>query len=319
MDPDVGFIHVPNQQGWLDEGLATINALGLRGPLPESPKPAGSLRILAVGDSTTFGWGVNDDGTYCAELEALLHQAFPSRALSVINGGVGAYDLRHDAALLRHFAPIFKPDIALVGLYWNDLPYEAMRPDDEHPVVRPDAEPIAVGAGGKPFHIANQPSMLNRLLRRSRLLYVLRQTWLRSFSQSEAATNLVLWEQALLEGRHSPAIDAGWADIAATLRDIQRQGQEGGFAVGVVIIPIRAQVEGQYPHAEYQTKVRALAEPLGMFVVDPLPFLLQQPDHAALFIPWDRMHLSAPGNAQIARAAFEVLRSRPEFGASQSN
>lgn len=63
--PDLEFIHVPNQVGWLADGLATINAIGLRGDLPEVPKPAEALRVVLVGDSTTFGWGVGDSDSRC--------------------------------------------------------------------------------------------------------------------------------------------------------------------------------------------------------------------------------------------------------------
>ena len=318
-DPDVGFIHVPNQHGWLDDGFANINALGLRGPMPEMPKPAGSIRILAIGDSTTFGWGVNDNETYVVQLEKLLHAAYPGDRVSVVNGGVGAYDLKHDARLLKHFAPRLQPDLVLVGLYWNDLPYESAPPDGPAPTTRPastEAAPApaaAPAAPSKPFHIANQPSRLNQLLRRSRMLYILRQAWLRAVAPTDAATNLVRWEMAVLEGHHSPAIDAGWKDIEGTLEEIRAMGQAGGYSVAVVIMPIRAQVEQSYPHAEYQTRVRAVAEALGLSVIDPLPKFLQQSDHASLFIPYDRIHFTARGNAQVAQAVFDALQSRPEL------
>ena len=314
-DPELGFLHVPNQKGWLDDGLATINALGLRGELPVTPKPKDEFRVLAIGDSTTFGWGVGDTETYSAQLEKLLRVKFPGRRLSVVNGGVGAYDLERAAGLLRHFAPSLRPDMVLVGVYWNDLPYERMSPDGV-PQGAPPASPtsVAPAASGpsKPFHIGNQPSRLNLILRSSRALYVLRQAWLSALAPTTVATNLVQWEMALLEGRETPAIDAGWKDIESTLGEIRAFGEAGGFPVGVVIIPIRAQVEASYPAAAYQTRVRRIAESLGMFVVDPLQHLIEQPDHKGLFIPYDRMHLSALGNAQIARAAFEVLESRPE-------
>ena len=29
-NPELGFFHAPNQAGWLDDGWATINSLGLR-------------------------------------------------------------------------------------------------------------------------------------------------------------------------------------------------------------------------------------------------------------------------------------------------
>jgi lysophospholipase L1-like esterase len=320
-DPNLGFIHVPNQSGYLDDGLATINSIGLRGDLPQLPKPGGEFRILAIGDSTTFGWGVMDDETYCAVLESLLRERFPARAIRVVNGGVGAYDLERSAGLLEHLGPQLQPDLVLVGAYWNDLPHEGVSPDGNEIGRRPSS-PSNRGAGRamaadgepKPFRIGNQPSGLNRVLRQSRALFVIRHAWLAAVAPTEAADNLVQWEMALLEGRQSPAIDQGWAEIGRTLARIRGLGDRGGFAVGVVIIPIRAQVEGSYPHAAYQTRVSALAEEQGFFVVDPLPKLIAAPGRSGLFIPFDRMHLSAEGNALIAEAVFEVLRDRMEAG-----
>jgi lysophospholipase L1-like esterase len=309
-DADLGFFHVPSQTGWLDDGLATINALGLRGRLPAVPKPVDAVRILAIGDSTTFGWGVGDDETYCAVLERQLGVAVPARPIEVVNGGVVSYDLNKSARLLRRFASELDPDLVLVGFYWNDLPFDQGPPDG------PGLGPPGQSAPGPPApgsFVIGQPSRLNRVLRTSRLLYVLRHGWLASLDKTEAASHQVRWEMALLEGRQSGAIDEAWQTITATLSDIRSIAEARGFGVGVVILPIRAQVETHYPRAQYQARVRAIAESLGLFVVDPLPYFMAHADPEALFIPYDRMHFSAQGNAELARAVFDALKERPEI------
>jgi len=325
--PEMGFLHVPDQAGYLDDGFARINGLGLRGTMPESPKPPGSVRIMAIGDSTTFGWGVEDEDAYCAQLEAMLRHAFPDRRPSVINGGVGAYDLKNASRLLRHFAPTLQPDIVLIGVFWNDLPYQSMTPEGVPQGEQPAspapaaasapaaAAPTGTGAENRPapFRIGSSPSKLNQIFRRSRLLYVLRQSYLSMVAPTDAASNQVRWEMALLEGRDTPAIDGAWQDLAGTLREIRDFGASSGFAAGVVVMPIRAQVESAYPQAKYQTRVRAIAESLGLFVVDPLPGFRAHPRPADLFIPYDRMHFTGAGNRIIAEAAADALRSRPEF------
>ncbi|MEO7192306.1 MAG: GDSL-type esterase/lipase family protein [Vicinamibacterales bacterium] len=330
IEPGVGFIHAPSQQGWIDDGFVTINALGLRGETPAVPKPAGLVRVLAVGDSTTFGWGVNDNETYVVQLQARLRAARPGLPVDVVNGGVSGYDLERDKRLFQHFEPTLKPDVVLIGLLWNDLPYEAISPDG---VAQPgqSASPAAIGeagnaeagsaaASGRPFRIGNQaPTGLNRLLRQSRLLFVLRHAWLAALAPTAAANNQVRWEMALLTGQRSRAIDDAWGTLERTFEDIAAFGKANGVDVGVMVLPIRAQVEQSYPQAEFQTRARAIAERLGLFVVDPLPRFMAEKDRGRLFIPYDRMHFSARGNALLADAAFEALARRPALTGSHND
>ncbi len=84
-----------------------INAAGYRGP-ERTPKPApGVLRIVALGDSSTFGMGVPYPDTWCAQLEALLESQ--GRRAEVIDAGVIGFTIeqgleRYDA-LVRRLAP----------------------------------------------------------------------------------------------------------------------------------------------------------------------------------------------------------------------
>src|SRR5262252_1399109 len=45
-DPELRYVLVPNQKGWIDDGLVTVNSLGFRGREVVTPKPAGRLRIV---------------------------------------------------------------------------------------------------------------------------------------------------------------------------------------------------------------------------------------------------------------------------------
>lgn len=75
------------------------------------PKPAGELRILAVGDSVTFGWGVDQDQAWPAQLQArLLDEGLPVR---VLNCGVPANPLHTMAAFITRVGPRHQPDLVL--------------------------------------------------------------------------------------------------------------------------------------------------------------------------------------------------------------
>src|SRR5262245_52219989 len=50
-DPELGYVHVSNAQGWIDDGWVTINSKGFRGRETQIPKPQTRFRIMTLGDS----------------------------------------------------------------------------------------------------------------------------------------------------------------------------------------------------------------------------------------------------------------------------
>jgi lysophospholipase L1-like esterase len=83
-----------------------IDPQGLRvQPHPAPPHP----RVLAVGDSITFGEGVPADGTYAAVLETTL-------GVRVDNAGVPGYSSAQMLGRLRRYLPVLRPDVVLMTL-----------------------------------------------------------------------------------------------------------------------------------------------------------------------------------------------------------
>src|SRR5215475_1145640 len=121
-DPEIRYVNVPNQHGWIDDGFVTMNSLGFRGPETAIPKPPGRFRVVLIGDSLTLGWGVADNETYAVQLEQRLKRQFPGRDLDVVNLGVGGYDTRQEVVLLKRNIDRLQPVLVLVGFYTNDVP-----------------------------------------------------------------------------------------------------------------------------------------------------------------------------------------------------
>lgn len=119
----VGHRNIP---GFSDpkRGIA-IDGLGLRGPEVAIPKPPGVVRILCLGDSTTFGvWrnGVLDvrfTTSYPSELERVLHER-GRRDVEVVNGGVMGYTTAHALRLLVTKLRAVAPDVITIRLGNND-------------------------------------------------------------------------------------------------------------------------------------------------------------------------------------------------------
>ncbi|HZJ69358.1 MAG TPA: hypothetical protein VFF36_00365, partial [Planctomycetota bacterium] len=73
-DPRVGYVLTPNAELKIFDGLIHSDALGLR-RRPRPPRGPDALRIVVLGDSVAFGYGLNDDQTLAHRLELLLNTA----------------------------------------------------------------------------------------------------------------------------------------------------------------------------------------------------------------------------------------------------
>lgn len=117
-DPVVYWRLKPNQDCYtkVDHKPVHINSQGTRGPEFILPKQAGAIRILSLGDSRTFGWGLSDEQTYSRQVEAELQKHFGSgRKVEVINAGVNAWSYPQMTAFFREFGLKYEPDCVIVG------------------------------------------------------------------------------------------------------------------------------------------------------------------------------------------------------------
>lgn len=83
-------------------------------------KPAGQRRVVCLGDSFTFGWGVRDEDGWVRQLETDLRSS--GHDIRTVNcGAAGALCVDEYAAGLQHRFGAFEPDVVLVTLCLNDL------------------------------------------------------------------------------------------------------------------------------------------------------------------------------------------------------
>ncbi len=95
-----------------------INSLGFRDDEFTKEKPENIYRIMILGDSFTFGKGVNNNETYPYHLEKLLNQRLNANNYQVINAGF-AFGSSPDSyyAFMRQESPEYKSDMVLVGYF----------------------------------------------------------------------------------------------------------------------------------------------------------------------------------------------------------
>lgn len=111
----------PNLDQYSDDVKARVrtNSLGLR-TSEVGPKLPQEFRILSLGESTTFGGRVSNEGTYSALLEKLLNEYDNTHLYRVINAGVSAYSSFQSLKYLELRGLKLKPDLILFYHELND-------------------------------------------------------------------------------------------------------------------------------------------------------------------------------------------------------
>jgi lysophospholipase L1-like esterase len=101
------------------------NTDGFRDPERGARRP-GVPRVLVLGDSFTFGWGVLDEQPYPQRTEKLLRAQ--GLEVEVINAGIPGYNTEQEAVLLDELMPRYQPDQVVLGYVVNDAEPQANAP-----------------------------------------------------------------------------------------------------------------------------------------------------------------------------------------------
>ncbi|HEO70005.1 MAG TPA: hypothetical protein ENN80_02000, partial [Candidatus Hydrogenedentes bacterium] len=108
---------VSGLDGGIREALVTTNALGLRNPPIEAKDLR--VRILAIGDSTTFGPKLSDDETWPARFQSILDAKEPG-VYDVINASVSGYSACQGLRYLNARGFDLEPDVVIACFAHND-------------------------------------------------------------------------------------------------------------------------------------------------------------------------------------------------------
>jgi lysophospholipase L1-like esterase len=303
-DSDVGYVLTPGFRGSVRraefDSLVAIGQTGLRGAAPR-PRGPNTFRILVLGDSLAWGFGVGDDETFAARLESILARRYPDFDIQVLNGAVPGYGTADELAFLRARGTELDPDLVIVQfLSVNDLS-ESRVPASEWAAVR---EGILVA----------------RTRERERETHAGRPLWERirgSLKQHSHLARLVsdvvgyLGIRAGLLG----GIDALWgedfsAEDARRGRDllvqIAHEARELGATTLFLYTTGQAQVVGNtYSPLRSSAVVEAAAAEAGVPWIDASAALQSRSDRLELYYPKDG-HWTAQGHSAIA----EILEGK---------
>lgn len=140
-----------------------INSLGFRGPdLAGRPRP-GSIRVLCLGDSYTFGPYVDNGETFPARLDSALERSLGTE-VDVINGGANGFTIADENLFLASKGVALQPDIVILAFSQNDIS-DLARPRPQYETMREHARMKSVTILGPIIEILQHTAIFNGMQR----------------------------------------------------------------------------------------------------------------------------------------------------------
>lgn len=84
-------------------------------------KPANTSRIVGIGDSGMFGWGVEQEEPFLAVLEKNLNAKAQNKTWEVLNLGTPSYNTHQEVEMLKYKGLKYNPDMVILHWCFNDF------------------------------------------------------------------------------------------------------------------------------------------------------------------------------------------------------
>lgn len=283
-------------------GPVSINEHGFRGPSFAVEKPPGTFRVLAVGDSVTFGYGVAEEASFVRILESRLEA--PGSRVEVINAGLPGAGLSYQREAIRRWCARLDADLVLANLVLNDVTTYAQDPP---------------ARSAPPANWLDHSYAYTRAFRYGKsLLYNL---GVLELGNSEGYRFVALAEP-------SPAAEAAWTSSLAVLDEVVATTEACGAPLVFTVFPLEMQLDpavlalyrdemgldlaADLSDMAPQRRLSAFAAERGVPLVDLAPAFASRPVSALFlvggYISRDPVHPSVLGHARVAEHLAVALR-----------
>jgi hypothetical protein len=269
-DPSIGHEHGPNRKAHLMGVDVETSAQGLRDRDFSFERKEGVPRILMIGDSLTFGWGVPYEQTFSKRIERLY--ADTGQTVEVINTGVGNWNTVQEAGYFLTKGKNFKPDIVVLNYFVNDA----------EPVPQNRPPSLLMRNCYACVFIAGRIDMLKRLF----------------FGGPS-------WDEYYL-GLYGGGQGRGWLDAKAAIKRLADYCKANGIALVIANLPELHDVKS-YRFDLVTQLLQAAAIENGATFVDLLPAVSGQ-DSEVLWVTPPDPHPNGFANELIAAGLFETLQ-----------
>jgi len=207
-------------------GIYKINNYGFRGKDIDIKKGKETFRIVAIGDSITFGTRLNERDIYASLLESSLKKGDLDRHFEVINAGVGGFSIWQYLEGYKWRVKPLLPDLVLVGICQNDFDVIGPLSVDFFGMVRGD-----IGA-------VTRKSLLDNLA-----IYRVLSNRIKMYSLTREKGQDAVKTIA-------PRLSKNWAVGSAPLKELVKITREDNVPIVFVIFPYRFQIKENDSHSD---------------------------------------------------------------------
>jgi lysophospholipase L1-like esterase len=265
-DPAIGHVHRPGARATLMGVPVAINQDGLRDRDYPVARTA-ARRYVFLGDSLTMAWGVEQEKSFEALLEAKLDARAPTE---VLNFGTGNYNTVQEVSLFLAKGLKYKPDVVVLFYFIND------------------AEPTPA--------VSRWESLGN-----SRFVTFF---WSRIKSLASRLDEQKSFH-GYYSGLYADG-QPGWKAAQDALLRLKQASVEHGFELKVVVLP-ELHDPARYPFAEEHHKIMAFLASAGIPALDVTSAFEGTTDPHKLWVALDDAHPNAQAHAIIARAVESFI------------
>jgi lysophospholipase L1-like esterase len=243
-------------------------------------KSKNTFRIAVIGDSFTFGDGVQLDDTFSKRLERMLRLENSSLSAEVLNFGVPGNATVHEVEVAKKAINDYHPDLLILQITLND----------------PEVAPFRQRAQAEINH-----ALANPLFKYSHLLrYIAKRIY---FSRSHK--DYKEYYTQIFENKEN------WKLFQDSLLEIQELAQKNNTPLIAALFPLfYGQMSSDYPFTELHQKIRSLLRERKFPLIDLLPFYREIPANRLEIIPGKDGHPNEIAHRIAAEALYEWLKKR---------
>ncbi len=283
-NPKISYELIPNIERVAYRSTVQTNTLGLRSEEVDPSRPL----FVTLGDSITFGYGVENDETIAARLEQMLPQ------YQFLNAGVPGYHLGQETALYKEKIAALKPAGVILVFHPNDM---------NTGTGWLDADGILRGEGDDPH---DRPALRCNPIMGGILQYIPGGCWLDRHSALYVGMKKIIRMRSSMKELKADQEESQKNPDAESIADAEIADYAKQFATfASALVPSQKKIFVLWPdrelHAASRPKIRKIAEQYGFTVVD----LYDTFGNTAKTLSWDSVH---PHPETIMKAAEIIVR-----------